>query len=262
MGTSGAYGGSGSQTWADVHEAIADLDTSTTSDGKPSKVDIEKAVDKILDAIGKVNPSIKKTPTEYTISDLRRGASVSGGAISSGTGRGRSSGFSHDTFARGAAAIGAGLAYTSGSDSELRRFGLSISELQGLNTRDRCKRILDEVLGAPGHLDDELLRKAALEALKEMFSAVEELSGEQSLRTFLAAYVYQCALAELTSQKAAKSLAPAAVLKHEKDLKSYIGKRVKFERILEGSRLSIQAFVNKAAKMTAQALKMVGVITS
>jgi hypothetical protein len=91
-----------------------------------------------------------------------------------------------------------------------------------------------------------------------MFTAEEGPSPEQSLRTFLGAFVYQTALIELTSQHAAKNLPPNVVLQHEKELKQYIKTKVKFERIVEGAGWSLKKFVNSATSLAEKCVRLLG----
>jgi hypothetical protein len=185
---------------------------------------------------------------------------VGGGRVASGKGPSRSTGagISSRNLARGSAAVGAGVAALSGDAQALQDIGLSLAVLQAASPTERCQIILDQVLGAPGTVDDEILRRASLEALKEMFTAEEGPSPEQSLRTFLGAFVYQTALIELTSQHAAKNLPPNVVLQHEKELKQYIKTKVKFERIVEGAGWSLKKFVNSATSLAEKCVRLLG----
>jgi len=71
---------------------------------------------------------------------------------------------------------------------------------------------------------------------------------------FLASYVYQTALIELTSAKAAKQLSVDQVLTQERNLKQWIEKQVKFSGVVDGPRLSPRALMARADQFRNRAL--------
>lgn len=117
-------------------------------------------------------------------------------------------------------------------------------------------RILDDVIGAPGHPDDEALRKAAYETMKEVLAAKSPLSEEEVLRTFLSAFVYRSALVELRSKRARDGLSAQATRKFEQFVKPYIARRIKGARLAVMGRFSPRTFIEKATRLTADAVSL------
>ena len=98
-----------------------------------------------------------------------------------------------------------------------------------------------------------MLRRASLEALKEL-AADPNRDIEDSVTTFMSAYIYESALVELTSHKASQKLTPDQVLKHEKDLRQYIRGHAKYSGVTDGPRISAKSFMNKVAEFRDKAL--------
>jgi hypothetical protein len=254
MGTSGAYGGSGSKPWREAHDAVANMPTN-----RPPRSSVQQAVQQIATAIEKQNPGLRRRPAAnaYTPETLFSRGGTSGTSSSGGSRRGSGGGFSGSNAARGAAVIGAGHALLGGSQADLDALGvgLRLQDMDGLSVREQCQYILDKVLGAPGSLDEEILRRAALDALKQLLTNQTQ-TPDESVSAFMAEYVYQTTLVQLTSVKASKKLTPAQVLKQERHLKQWIRKTVKFSGVVDGPRLSVRALMAKAGDFCNRALNL------
>lgn len=252
MGTSGAYGGSGSQSWGDAHDAVSALPAS----GPATTTQVATTVQQIATAVHRLFPT-PRTPTIYNYDPgaLLGRRTAADGSPSSGRSRRSGGGMSSSNAARGGAAVYAGHAALAGSQADLDALGvgLRLEDMRDMSINDRCNYILDKVLGAPGSPDEEVLRRAALEALKEL-SLDPTRSTEDSVTAFMSAYIYQTALVELTSHKASLKLTPDQVLKHEKDLKQYIRGTAKYSGVTDGPRIGVKALMNKVAEYRDKAL--------
>lgn len=135
-----------------------------------------------------------------------------------------------------------------GDAGALRELGLDLEHLRALSPRDQQQLILDQILGAPGHPDDEALRRAAHASLKAM-AADPDMSQDAQIDHLLGSYVYEQALVELTSQHANRELSREAVTKLERRLKPYIFKKAK--HAVTGSKryLSPALFIEKATSL-------------
>lgn len=260
MGTSGAYGGSGSQSWGDAHDGLADLPaTGPTSDAQVGGV-----VEQIAAAIQRQFSSLRSpSTTDFNPSALLGRRTASDGSVTSGRSRSTGGGMSSSSSARGAAAIWAGHAFNSGNQDDLDQLGvgLRLEDMREMSESGRCSYILDAILGAPGSLDEEVLRRASLDALKELMRNPGQ-SVDESVSAFMSAYVYQTALVELTSQKASHKLTADQVLRHEKTLKQYIKGHVKYSGITDGPRISGRTFLKKVAEFCDRALNFLKKVTA
>jgi len=179
MGMQLSYGGSGTAPWEDAADDTAALDA-PVSDGasQPAEGDasdgdgalgdgagddtIDSLITNIIQAIeGQDRHPIPGAPTSYTPTSVRPSRYTGGGSVRSGTS-------SSQSAARGAAAVAAGAALARGDAGALRELGLDLEQLRLLSPREQQQRILDEIIGAPGHPDDEGLRRAAHATLKAM----------------------------------------------------------------------------------------------
>jgi hypothetical protein len=252
MGTSGAYGGSGSQSWGDAHDAV----TTLPATGTPTPTQVATAVKQIADAVHRLFPAPRTATTyDYDPGTLLGRRTTAAGSPTSGQTRRTGGGMSSANAARGGAAVWAGHAALSGSQADLDALGvgLRLEDMRDMSANDRCTYILDKVLGAPGTPDDEALRRAALEALKEL-ALDPTRSPEASITAFMSAYIYQTALVELTSHKASLKLTPDQVLKHEKALKQYIRGTAKYSGVIDGPQIGVRGLMNKVAEFRDKAL--------
>lgn len=252
MGTSGAYGGSGSSPWKDAHDAVANI---------PATSPTQQQVDKVLQSIGhaliKQNPATKGPGRNLYTPQILLGRQGGTGSVRSGGGASRGGTVSGRSTARGLAAVGAGYAYGQRDQAALDELGvgLRLADMEEMSTSQRCRYILDKVLGAPGSLEEQVLRRASLEALK-VLAADKDATPDRAVEAFLAEYVYQAALVELTSAKAAKRLTPDQVLAREKSLKQWIQKKVTFSGVVDGPRFSVRALMAKADTLRDKAISL------
>lgn len=249
MGTSGAYGGSNSKNWKTAQDSVANLPSSQPASGDQ----IKQVAKQIAQALAKQNANRREPAgNTYSPESLLRGAGAFTGSGSSG---GRT--LSGANAARGLAVMGAGLAYGAGNQTALDELGcgLRLEEMRDLTARDRCKYILDKVLGEPGTPDEEILRRAAYDALKDLLTN-DKQTPDEAVSAFMAQFVFQAALVELTSAKAAKRLKPEQIQQHEKSIKQWITKQVKFSGITDGTRLSVRSLMQRANEFRDRALAL------
>lgn len=271
MGTQLAFGGSGSAPWDDAATDAAAVDASPTpptdtsddqpDDGPGPDASIDSLIDHVIDAIeAHETRPIPGAATTYSPASVRPSAYSSGGrSVRSGTAKfvstprsGRSAKLS---IGRGSAAVAAGDAFNRGDAGALRELGLDLERLRQLTPRQRQQAILDEILGAPGHPDDEALRRAAHETLKAQ-AADQTMSQDEQIDFLLGSYVYEQTLVELTSQHARRELSRDAVKKFDERLKPAIFKKAKHLASGGGRYLSPALFIEKATGLVAAMLRV------
>lgn len=271
MGTQLAYGGSGSAPWDDAAGDAAavdgspppgDDDSSADSGGGPGPdPNIDSLIDHVIDAIEahEARP-IPGATTTYTPTSVRPSAYTSGArSVSSGTSKfvstPRSGRSAKQSVGRGSAAVAAGDAFIRGDAGALRELGLDLERLRDLSARERQQMILDEMLGAPGHPDDEALRRATHETLKAQ-AADATMTQDDQIDFLLGSYVYEQTLVELTSQHARRELSRDAVRKFDERLKPAIFKKAKHMASGAGRYLSPALFIEKAAGLVEAMLRV------
>jgi hypothetical protein len=275
MGTQLSYGGSGTAPWENAAEDAAALDSAISGDGSqhaagpggdgeedgPGAGDtVDSLIANIIQAIeSQDRRPIPGAPTSFTPTSVRPSGYSGGGSVRSGTSKfvstprsGRSSSLS---AARGAAAVAAGAALARGDASALRDLGLDLEQLRSLSPREQQQRILDEILGAPGHPDDEALRRATHATLKAM-ATDPDMTQDAQIDYLLASYVYEQALVELTSQHANRELSKETVTKLDNRVKPYIFKKAKHQITGAGRYLSPALFIEKATSLVATVFRV------
>ena len=267
MGTQLAYGGSGSAPWEDAAVDAAAIDAvADGAAGDPSSAgwedsNIDSLIDHVIDAIeAHESRPIPGASTTYTPTSVRPSPYISGGSsVRSGTSKfvstPRSGRSPKQSVGRGAAAVAAGSALARGDANSLRELGLDLERLRSLSVREQQQMILDEILGAPGHPDDEALRRATHATLKTL--AVDpDLSQDDQIDFLLGSYVYEQTLVELTSQHARRELSREAVKKFDARVKPYIFKKAKHMASGRGRYLSPALFIEKATGLVETVLRV------
>jgi hypothetical protein len=271
MGTQLAYGGSGSAPWDDASADAAAVDDSPAgsdndSDGDPASApgldtNIDSLIDHVIEAIeAHESRPIPGASTSYTPISVRPTHYTPGGrSVSSGSSKfvstPRSGRSAKQSVGRGAAAVAAGDAFIRGDAGALRELGLDLDRLRDLSARERQQMILDEILGAPGHPDDEALRRATHETLKAQ-AADPTMTQDEQIDFLLASYVYEQTLVELTSQHARRELSREAVRKFDERLKPAIFKKAKHMASGAGRYLSPALFIEKATGLVESMLRV------
>lgn len=272
MGTQLSYGGSGTAPWDDAAGDTAALDSQPSSDGEAAgdgpavgsdgtDSTVDSLITHIIEAIeGQDRRPIPGAPNSFTPTNSRPSKYVAGGrSVHSGTSKfvsiPRSGRSSAQSTARGAAAVSAGAALARGDAAALRDLGLDLAELRTLSPREQHQRILDEILGAPGHPDDEALRRATHATLKAI-AAEPDMAQDAQIDYLLASYVYEQALVELTSQHANRDLSKEAVTKLDSRLKPYIFKKAKHQASGADRYLSPALFIEKATSLVATVFRV------
>lgn len=267
MGTQLAYGGSGSAPWDDAAADAAAVDGGRApANGDPGSgpepdTNIDSLIDHVIDAIqAHETRPIPGASTTYTPTSVRPSVYTSGGrSVRSGTSKfvstPRSGRSAKQSIGRGSAAVAAGNALIRGDAEALRELGLDLERLRDLSARERQQMILDEILGAPGHPDDEALRRATHETLKAQ-AADPTMTQDDQIDFLLGSYVYEQTLVELTSQHARRELSRDAVRKFDERLKPAIFKKAKHMASGSGRYLSPALFIEKATGLVEAMLRV------
>lgn len=249
MGTSGAYGGSGSQSWDAAHGAYGDA---AGADGAgPSDAQVQGFVNAFMQALAKTGGP---TPgaSSYPLASLRpqrAGGAGGAGGSSSSAGGGGARNLGRQT-ARGAAAVAGASALRTGDRAALAELGLDLGHLDGLSTaRAKCAYIVDTLLGAPSHPDEVALRAATLRTMVEIQKAKDTLNSGQQMELFLQHLAYEQVLVELTSQRRHDTITPQRAKEIEDKAKKYLRASVKAMKLPQKAKLTVQAFVTSAATL-------------
>ncbi|SIK94771.1 Uncharacterised protein [Mycobacteroides abscessus subsp. abscessus] len=267
MGTQLAYGGSGSAPWDAAAADAAAIDggrapaSGDLDSGPEPDTNIDSLIDHVIDAIeAHETRPIPDASTAYTSASVRPSVYTSGGrSVRSSTSKfvstphsGRSA---KQAIGRGSAAVAAGNAFIRGDAEALRELGLDLGRLRDLSARERQQMILDEILGAPGHPDDEALRRATHETLKAQ-AADPMMTQDDQIDFLLGSYVYEQTLVELTSQHARRELSRDALRKLDERLKPAIFKKAKHMASGSGRYLSPALFIEKATGLVEAMLRV------
>lgn len=274
MGTSGAYGGSAKQVWKDARQQVLDLPGGGGGDQGDSQDQAgDQALDalwsQIADALGSDDPSLyDSVPDDGKISlpVLMPWLRTSGGGSGAGaggqirTGGGRQGSRSRRevtrSAARGGAALGAAYAIRAGDAAYLDELGLDLTRLQGLSAARQCAEILDAILGEGAHPDELALRKASLEALKEVLIQDEPPDETSSLRLFVVSYVFELSLVELQRQVSEGATSPSDVARKERTIRTYLEKRVRTIPIPGRGAIQPSELRSRAAQLTQEVIKL------
>jgi len=252
VGTSGAYGGSGSSSWDAVHDSYADA--ANTGASGPSQAQIDNFVNNFMTALAKT-PGQASDPSSFSLASLRlaRSAGSVGGSSSSATsggGGGRNVG---RQAARGAAAVAGAHALRSGNTAILTELGLDVEHIKSLPPgREQCTYIVNTLLGAPSHPDEVALAAATLRTMVEVQKAKQEMSPEQTMELFLQNLAYEQVLVELTSQRRVDSVTPQRAKQIEEKAKKYLRASVTALRLKEKAKITAQGFVDYAANLASK----------
>jgi hypothetical protein len=253
MGTSGAYGGSGSSGWGAARDAVAAIpadagESGATQSGGNEVFDdaVADAAAAIADAMVAEEPGLGRAPSDYPISNLLPrirvaggGGGGGGGGGAAGVGRtrgssrtgGRTGGSSRRNMApgaqRGGLALGAAYALRNRDRAGLAAVGLDLAMLEALPPASRVSRILDAILGPATHPDEQVLREAAVEQVKAIVMAEVPPSISDAIRDFVATYIWKMGMLELRAQYPGGLPAADVLLKRERELKNYIRARIR-----------------------------------
>ncbi len=255
MGTSGAYGGSGSSSWDAVHDSYADAAGASASG--PSQAQIENFVNNFMTALAKT-PGQASGPGSFSLPSLRltRSAGSGGGSSSSASsgGGGRNLG---RQAARGAAAVAGAHALRTGNTAILTELGLDVEHIKSLPPgREQCTYIVNTLLGAPSHPDEVALAAATLRTMVEVQKAKDDMSPEQTMEMFLQNLAYEQVLVELTSQRRSDSVTPQRAKQIEDKAKKYLRASVTALRLKDKAKISAQGFVDYAANLASKVVKV------
>jgi hypothetical protein len=255
VGTSGAYGGSGSSSWEAVHDAY--FDAATDGGPGPSAAQIESFVSNFMMALAR-SPAQSSGPARFPLSSLRLTRPASGGtgqSSSAGSGGGRRN--LGRQAARGAAAVAGAHALRTGNTEILTELGLDVQHIKSLPPgREQCIYIVSALLGAPSHPDEVALAAATLRTMVEVQKASEAMSPEHTMEMFLQNLAYEQVLVELTSQRRSDSVTPERAKQIEDRAKKFLRASVTALRLKDKAEVSAQGFVDYAASLASRVVKV------
>lgn len=260
MGTSGAYGGSGSTAWKQVHDLVGEMELipppSNPSQNVPTS-DVPGPGD-LAAAIARALRLASQAPLTWTPTSAGRPSRGRGTTTSRGGSTSRGSGGARSTASRAGAALTAGYAVASG-DSRLLATAdptLRLDDLRSLSTEERCRVILDATLGPPGSPDDEVLRRASFEALVELSDGpVTDATPADTVQVFAEHYLYELAIRELTADASTANRAVDEIIRLEHDLRDYIRETLRDHPVTSGQYFGPAMFSRQCGDLLA------GVIT-
>jgi hypothetical protein len=95
----------------------------------------------------------------------------------------------------GGSVAAAGLAYRNRDNETLERFGLSLGQLDGLDSFEQARLILDAVTGAVGDVQEDELQHASGVAVLALLDPAT--TPEEAVRTFITDYVFEVSITEV-----------------------------------------------------------------
>lgn len=252
MGTSGAYGGSGTASWDDAHDLYEQVAGGGTSPP------VEAIVAAFARALNKTAGGPSLAPGAYTVGQTgpSRPSGASGGYKHSktSTGGGGRPGLAASA-ARGAAAVAGASAYRARDAQGLAELGLDMAALDALpDDTARCEAIAQELLGVPAHPEDAALKSAAMQTMFQAMEAPEEPDAERLVEMFAGNLTYEYALVELTSEHRKAPVPPAEATRMEQDIKEYIASDISNPMDKPVGKLSRQGLIDKAASLAQDVL--------
>jgi hypothetical protein len=250
VGTSGAYGGSGSSSWEAVHDAYSDAATATGPG--PSAAQIENFVNSFMTALAR-STGQTSGPARFPLSSLRLTRPGGGVGQSSSTSSGGGRRNLGRQAARGAAAVAGAHALRTGNTEILTELGLDVEHISSLPPgREQCIYIVNTLLGAPSHPDEVALAAATLRTMVEVQKASEAMSPEHTMEMFLQNLAYEQVLVELTSQRRSDSITPQRAKQIEDRAKKFLRASVTALRLKDKAEVSAQGFVDYAASLASR----------
>ncbi|MEV0811111.1 hypothetical protein [Micromonospora sp. NPDC050200] len=256
MGTSGAYGGSGSNSWESVHDSYADMvDPSSPA---PTSPQVEKFVNALLKALA--SGSLTGSPGLIrSLLPSRGQGSAGAGSSSSSTGAGGGGRNVSRQVGRGAAAIAGAQALRTGDAATLRELGLDLDHLRSLpGTRAQCVYIADAILGAPSHPDEVALKAATMRTMAELMKAQENTDLEDRVELFIENLAYEQVLVELTSQRRENITTPQRAQQIEERAKKYLHAHISAGGIAPKAKRTVQGLIDYASGLAAKAFRVLG----
>lgn len=253
MGTSGAYGGSGTASWDDAHDLYEQVA------GSGNRPPVEDLVRKLTQALNKTLGGPPPAPGTYAAGHTGPSRAPGAGGYThnkSSVGGGGRPGLA-GSAARGAAAVAGASAYRARDAQGLAELGLDMAALDALpDDTARCEAIAQELLGVPVHPEDAALKSAAMETMLQAMEAPEEPDAERLVEMFTGNLTYEYALIELTSEHRKNPVPPAAAAKMEQEIKEYIAIDISNPVGKPVGALSKQGLIDKAASLAQDVLRI------
>jgi hypothetical protein len=253
MGTSGAYGGSGTATWDDAHDLYEQIAGGGT--GPP----VEDLVRTLTQALNRTKGGPPPAPGTYAAGHTGPTRSPGAGGYTqskSSVGGGGNPGLA-GSAARGAAAVAGASAYLARDAQGLAELGLDMAALDALpDDTARCEAIAQELLGVPVHPEDAALKAAAMETMLQAMEAAEDPDAERLVEMFTGNLTYEYALIELTSEHRKDPVPPVEAAKMEQEIKDYIASDISNPVDKPVATLSKQGLIDKAASLAQDVLSI------
>lgn len=254
MGTSGAYGGSGSAEWSQAQSVYGQ----GAAGGSPPQPAI--LVNAFTTAMRRANRNTLSTPGSYLVGRTGpwRPSGSDGYTRSRTTGAGSGNGLSRRA-ARGAAAVAGAQAYRARDARALADLGLDLASLDALpDDRARCAAISEVLLGAPAHPEDAALNAVSIQTMMDVLRSADEPDLDRLIEMFTINLAYEQALVQFTSQQRRDPLPAAEAAKIERQAKKYIENKIRSKPSAPGRRLNAQSLIDKAAGLAARVLDIFG----
>lgn len=252
MGTSGAYGGSGTVSWGDAHDLYEDA--AGSGGARPPVEDLVKA---FTQALNKTRGGPSPAPGAYAAGQTgpSRPAGTGGYAQSkTATGGGGRSGLA-GSAARGAATVAGARAYRARDAQTLSELGLNLAALDALpDDATRCEAIAQQLLGVPAHPEDAALKSVAMQTMLAAIEEEVEPDAERLVEIYAANLTYEYVLVELTSEHRKDPVPSAEAAEIEEQIKEYIANDISNPVGKPVSQLNLQGFMDRAASLADQVL--------
>lgn len=253
MGTSGAYGGSGTASWDDAHDLYEQVA------GGANRPPVEDLVRTLTRALNRTQGGPTPAPGSYVTGHTgpsrpsgtggyTRSMSSIGGGVRPGLA---------GSAARGAAAVAGASAYRARDAQGLAELGLDMAALDALpDDTARCEAIAQALLGVPAHPEDAALKSAAMETMLQAMEALEEPDAERLVEMFTGNLTYEYALIELTSEHRKDPVPHSEAAKMEQEIKEYIASDISNPVDKPVGTLSKQGLIDKAASLAQDVLNI------
>jgi hypothetical protein len=252
MGTSGAYGGSGTASWGDAHDLYEDA-----AGGGAARPPVEDLVKAFTAALNKTKGGPPPAPGAYTPAATRPGRPAGTGGYThsktSTVGGGRSG--LAASAARGAAAVAGARAYRARDAQTLTDLGLDLAALDALpDDTARCEAISQRLLGVPAHPEDAALNSVAMQTMLAAMEEEDEPGAERLVEIYAANLAYEFVLVELTSEHRKDPVPSAEAAEIEEQVKEYIANDISNPVDKPVSQLSAQGLMDMAASLAGHVL--------
>lgn len=250
MGTSDAFGGSGTAAWEEANDAIYDAVQQSALSAATAK----SLAELLARALKRGNAGSSIGSFETLLRGHRRAPNAS--AMPAGRSS-RTTLSASSNAARGGAAIAGFDAWRRHDQTAASECGLDLSALSGLRDRELCIRIVDDVLGPPSHPDDVATRKALLDVLMAAAREIPPPTVSELLDRFVEALAWELSVVQIATSLNEKRTSVSKVKALETKVRQFI--RGSINR-MRGTfdQASPKAIAERASSLAQKACKALG----